>query len=162
MSDCGGPQRHADCALSSHEQVIQRHAGPRLSNRDYLASGDDDVAAGAPQGLRSDCVLSNDGQITGLRPITGGPHSFERGGGATSPDTRQGSEGGAADITTMPRQNPSLTPDAMIIDQLFSTTPTTSSSTPCPPRAGRRQQTKKKPVNLQKRSTPYIRPPSTP
>ena len=29
--DCSGPQRHADCVLPNDEQVIQRHAGPRLS-----------------------------------------------------------------------------------------------------------------------------------
>jgi hypothetical protein len=112
-----------------------------------------DVAAGAPQSLQSDCVLSDDAQIAGLRPVSGGLHSSERGGGTASPDIRQGGEGGASGITAMSSQNPSLPPaetDAMLIDQLVSTTPTTSSSTSCPPRAGRRRQAKKKPVHLQK------------
>ena len=51
--DCGGPQRHADCALSD-ENMIQRFYGPRLSN------------------------LSD----AGLRPISGGLHYFGRGDGA--------------------------------------------------------------------------------
>ena len=80
--DCGGPQRHADCVISSHEQVIQRHVGPRFSNRGYPASGEDGVAAGAAKNLRTDCVLSDDGQIADFRPTTGGLLSSERGGGA--------------------------------------------------------------------------------
>jgi hypothetical protein len=43
--DCGGPQRHADCALSHNGHMLQRHVGPRLSNSDYPASGDGGVAA---------------------------------------------------------------------------------------------------------------------
>ena len=78
----GGPQRHADCVISSDEQVIQRHVGPRLSNRGYPASGNDDVAAGAAKHLRTDCVLSDDGQIADFRPTSGGLLSSERGGGA--------------------------------------------------------------------------------
>ena len=62
--------------------MIQRHVGPRLSNRGYPASGDDGVAAGAAKNLRSDCVLSDDGQIADFRPTTGGLLSSERGGGA--------------------------------------------------------------------------------
>ena len=80
--DCGGPQRHADCVISSHEQVIQRHVGPRFSNRGYPASGDDGVAAGAAKNLRSDCVLLDDEQIADFRPTTGGLLSSGRGGGA--------------------------------------------------------------------------------
>jgi hypothetical protein len=45
--DCGGPQRHADCALSHNGHMLQRHVGPRLSNSDYPTSGDGGVAAGA-------------------------------------------------------------------------------------------------------------------
>ena len=62
--------------------MIQRHVGPRFSNRGYPASGDDGVAAGAAKNLRSDCVLSDDGQIADFRPTTGGLLSSERGGGA--------------------------------------------------------------------------------
>ena len=80
--DCGGPQRHADCALSNDEQMIQRHVGSRLSTSSYLASGDGDVAAGAHQSLRSDSVLSDDGQVAGLRPTSSGLHYSEHEGGA--------------------------------------------------------------------------------
>ena len=37
--DCGGPQRHADCAISDDGQGIQRQAGPRPSNSGYAAFG---------------------------------------------------------------------------------------------------------------------------
>ena len=80
--DCGGPQRHADCALPNDEKMIQRHVGPRLSNSRYLMSGNGDVAAGAHQNLRSDSFLSDDGQVTGLWPTSGGLLYSERGGGA--------------------------------------------------------------------------------
>jgi hypothetical protein len=44
--DCGGPQRHTDCALSENGQQVQRHVGPRLPGSDYRASGDGDGDAG--------------------------------------------------------------------------------------------------------------------
>ena len=56
--DCGGPQRHADCALSDNGQVVQQHVGSRLPSSGYPALGDGDVVAGTHQSLRSDCVLS--------------------------------------------------------------------------------------------------------
>jgi len=105
--DCGGPQRHADCVISSDEQVIQRHVGPRLSNRGYPASGDDGVAAGAAKNLRSDCVLSDDGQIADFRPTTGGLLSSERGGGAASPDTQHVPEMDAMHIDVFDNLMPS-------------------------------------------------------
>ena len=45
-------------------------------------SGDEGGAAGAPQRLSTDCFLSNDGQVAGLRPTSSAPHSSERGGRA--------------------------------------------------------------------------------
>ena len=42
--DCGGPQRHADCAPLDDGQVVQRHVGSRLYNSGYPASGDGGVA----------------------------------------------------------------------------------------------------------------------
>ena len=45
-------------------------------------SGNGDVAAGAHQNLRSDSFLSDDGQVTGLWPTSGGLLYSERGGGA--------------------------------------------------------------------------------
>jgi hypothetical protein len=56
--DCGGPQRHADCALSDNGQVVQQHVGSRLPSSGYHVLGDGDVVAGTHQSLRSDCVLS--------------------------------------------------------------------------------------------------------
>ena len=37
--DCGGPQRHADCAISDDGQGIQRQAGQRPSNSGHAALG---------------------------------------------------------------------------------------------------------------------------
>ena len=37
--DCGGPQRHADYAISDDGQEIKRQAGPRPSNSGYAALG---------------------------------------------------------------------------------------------------------------------------
>jgi len=44
--DCGGPQRHADCALSDNGQVVQQHVGSSLPSSGYPALGDGDVVAG--------------------------------------------------------------------------------------------------------------------
>jgi len=132
------PQRHADCVISSDEQVIQRHVGPRLPNRGYPASGHDDVAAGAAKNLRSDCFLSDDGQLADFRPTTGGLLSSERGGGAAGsapishrPIMQREKESIDCDIPDLSNAEPStplkhpmttadgspLPTDAMLVDQ---------------------------------------------
>ena len=117
---------------------MQRHVGPRLSNSGYPASGDDGVAAGAAKNLRSDCVLSDDGQIADFRPITGGLLSSERGGGAAGsapsshrPIMRRDKESIDCDMLDLSNAEPStplkhcmttadgspLPTDAMLVDQ---------------------------------------------
>ena len=55
---------------------MQRHVGSRLSSSGYTVLGD------AHQSLRSDWVLSNDGQVADLYPTSSGLGSCEHEGGA--------------------------------------------------------------------------------
>ena len=96
--DCGGPQRHTDCALSDDGQVVQRHVGSRLYNSGYPASGDGGVAV--------DCVLSNAGQgiqrHAAARPSNSGYAAL----GVPSEDYAMGSDSNDSCIVQQHSKNP--------------------------------------------------------
>ena len=95
------------------------------------------------------------------------------GGGSASDDMPQVTGNRGRDPLAPNLNVPTDTVEAMLLDQdhsdlspsVYTTSflqPTTSLPISRPPRTGRRQQTKKKPVGLKKRPTPYTRKPEQP
>jgi len=80
--DCSGPQRHADCVISTDEQMLQRlgHDGPRLPISSYHGSEGEGGVSGASKRLRTDGVIPLHGQIAGLGHISSVPHLSAGGG----------------------------------------------------------------------------------
>jgi len=172
----------SDLAVATETLITQRgsatglHGGgwgghwPKRTEMPQLATGKGKEAMESPINTPSLCDVQSPTPKRHAGPRHAGSSYHNPGGGSGSADMTQVTGNRGRDSLVPNLNVPTDTVEAMLLDQdlsdlspsVYTTSflqPTTSLPISRPPRTGRRQQTKKKPVGLQKRPSPYSRKP---